>query len=141
MTHYENIPNELKKLNQWVCTRGDSKVPMKTFLRMKAASSHQTLHMGYLRYSRGSCVEGGSMTTAALSLLITVMLALTSTPGMTRTASYLLLRQQSSASAKVTQRGRKAAEGFTFSSEVRSRLRGKTTLPEWRFTRRLGISS
>lgn len=31
MTHYENIPEELKNLNQWVCTRSDSKVPMKAF--------------------------------------------------------------------------------------------------------------
>mgnify|MGYP000724224984 CR=1 FL=1 len=38
MTHYENIPEELKRLNQWVCTRSDSKVPMKAFMR-KAASS------------------------------------------------------------------------------------------------------
>ena len=38
MTHYENIPNELKQLNQWVCTRSDSKVPMKAF-ENKAASS------------------------------------------------------------------------------------------------------
>lgn len=28
MTHYENIPKELKKLPQWVCTQGDSKVPL-----------------------------------------------------------------------------------------------------------------
>lgn len=38
MTHYENIPNELKQLNQWVCTRSDSKVPMKAF-EPEAASS------------------------------------------------------------------------------------------------------
>lgn len=31
MTRYENIPEELKRLNQWVCTRSDSKVPMKAF--------------------------------------------------------------------------------------------------------------
>lgn len=40
MTHYENIPNELKKLNQWVCTRGDSKVPMKTFENEAASSTN-----------------------------------------------------------------------------------------------------
>lgn len=28
MTHYENIPSELKELKQWVCTYADSKVPM-----------------------------------------------------------------------------------------------------------------
>lgn len=28
MTHYENIPKELQELNQWVCTRSDSKVPL-----------------------------------------------------------------------------------------------------------------
>ncbi|SCJ25601.1 Uncharacterised protein [uncultured Ruminococcus sp.] len=38
MTYYENIPEELKQLNQWVCTRSDGKVPMKAF-EMEAASS------------------------------------------------------------------------------------------------------
>lgn len=28
MTNYENIPKELQELNQWVCTRSDSKVPL-----------------------------------------------------------------------------------------------------------------
>lgn len=35
---YENIPNELKSLTQWVCANADSKVPMKAF-RNEAASS------------------------------------------------------------------------------------------------------
>lgn len=38
MTHYENIPEELKKLNQWVCTRNDSKAPMQA-ITFEAASS------------------------------------------------------------------------------------------------------
>lgn len=38
MTHYENIPDELKQLNQWVCTLGDSKVPMKAFENEPASS-------------------------------------------------------------------------------------------------------
>lgn len=38
MTHYENIPIELKELDQWVCTRGDSKIPMKAW-EYEAASS------------------------------------------------------------------------------------------------------
>jgi len=38
MTHYENIPEEITSLPQWVCTRGDSKVPMKAF-ENEAASS------------------------------------------------------------------------------------------------------
>lgn len=38
MTNYENIPGELKLLEQWVCARDDSKVPMKAF-ENKAASS------------------------------------------------------------------------------------------------------
>lgn len=40
MTRYENIPEELKKLNQWVCTRGDSKVPMKAYEREAASSTN-----------------------------------------------------------------------------------------------------
>ena len=40
MIHYENIPEELKQLNQWVCTRGDSKVPMKAFENEAASSTN-----------------------------------------------------------------------------------------------------
>lgn len=40
MTCYENIPNELKELNQWVCTRSDSKVPMKAFGNEAASSTN-----------------------------------------------------------------------------------------------------
>lgn len=32
MTHYENIPEELKNLNQWVCACSDGKVPLKAFV-------------------------------------------------------------------------------------------------------------
>lgn len=38
MTCYENIPEELKKLNQWVCTHSNHKVPMKAW-ETEAASS------------------------------------------------------------------------------------------------------
>lgn len=40
MTHYENIPEELKNQNQWVCTRSDSKVPMKAFGNEAASSTN-----------------------------------------------------------------------------------------------------
>lgn len=40
MTHYENIPEELRQLNQWVCTRSDSKVPMKAFENEAASSTN-----------------------------------------------------------------------------------------------------
>lgn len=40
MSRYENIPNELKELNQWVCTRSDSKVPMKAFDNEAASSTN-----------------------------------------------------------------------------------------------------
>lgn len=40
LTHYENIPGELKELNQWVCTRSDSKVPMKAFENEAASSTN-----------------------------------------------------------------------------------------------------
>ena len=40
MTCYENIPAELKKLNQWVCTRGNSKVPMKAWENEAASSTN-----------------------------------------------------------------------------------------------------
>lgn len=40
LTHYENIPEELIKLNQWVCTRNDSKVPMKAFENEAASSTN-----------------------------------------------------------------------------------------------------
>lgn len=42
MTHYENIPYELRQLNQWVCTRSDSKIPMKAFENEAASSVDPT---------------------------------------------------------------------------------------------------
>lgn len=61
MTCYENIPTELKKLNQWVCTRGDSKVPMKAWENEAASSvnpqtwadfdtAHKSVAEGYYDY-------------------------------------------------------------------------------------------
>lgn len=40
MNHYENIPEELKKLEQWVCTHDGSKVPMKAFENEAASSTN-----------------------------------------------------------------------------------------------------
>lgn len=34
-----NIPEEIKKLNQWVCTKGDSKVPRRAFMDAPASST------------------------------------------------------------------------------------------------------
>lgn len=34
-----NIPEELRKLNQWVCTKGDSKVPKRAFMDGAASST------------------------------------------------------------------------------------------------------
>lgn len=39
MGDYGNIPNEIKKLNQWVCARSDSKIPMKAFANEAASST------------------------------------------------------------------------------------------------------
>ncbi len=39
MIQYENIPGELKNLNQWVCTHANSKVPMKAFINEAASST------------------------------------------------------------------------------------------------------
>lgn len=38
MTQYENIPSELRALNQWVCAYGDRKVPMCSWIRSPASS-------------------------------------------------------------------------------------------------------
>ena len=38
MNHYENIPVELMSLDQWVCTRSDSKVPMQAVENAAASS-------------------------------------------------------------------------------------------------------
>lgn len=40
MTHYENIPEEISSLPQWVCTRDGSKVPMKAFENEAASSTN-----------------------------------------------------------------------------------------------------
>ena len=37
-----NIPEELKKLNQWVCTKGDSKVPRRSFMDGAASSTDES---------------------------------------------------------------------------------------------------
>lgn len=39
MTDYENIPDELRLLSQWVCVRADSKAPMQTFCNAAASST------------------------------------------------------------------------------------------------------
>ena len=39
MIHYENIPDELKRLPQWVCAYKTSKVPMQAFTNKAASSS------------------------------------------------------------------------------------------------------
>lgn len=57
MTRYENIPEQLKMLDQWVCAHGDSKVPMQSF-ESKAASSTNpetwsTFDMAYDAVSKG----------------------------------------------------------------------------------------
>ena len=37
-----NIPEELKKLHQWVCTKGDSKVPRRAFMDGAASSTDES---------------------------------------------------------------------------------------------------
>lgn len=37
----DNIPTSLKELPQWVCTRGDSKVPMRAYLNGNASSTNE----------------------------------------------------------------------------------------------------
>ena len=37
-----NIPEEIKNLNQWVCTRGDSKVPRRAYMDGAASSTDKT---------------------------------------------------------------------------------------------------
>ena len=41
MSRYENIPAELTSLDQWVCTRNDSKVPMKAYENERLSTSSQ----------------------------------------------------------------------------------------------------
>ncbi len=40
MVCYDNIPEELKNLHQWVCASSDSKVPMKAFTNEAASSTN-----------------------------------------------------------------------------------------------------
>lgn len=39
---FDNIPNELKNLDQWVCTIGDSKVPRRAFMDGAASSTDRS---------------------------------------------------------------------------------------------------
>lgn len=40
MTYFDDIPCELRELNQWVCVNNDSKVPMQAFRREAASSTN-----------------------------------------------------------------------------------------------------
>ena len=40
MVCYDNIPEELRKLNQWVCAMNGSKVPMKAWENAAASSTN-----------------------------------------------------------------------------------------------------
>lgn len=40
MVYYDNLPEELKNLNQWVCAREDSKVPMRAWENAAASSTN-----------------------------------------------------------------------------------------------------
>lgn len=42
MTHYENIPEEMRKLNQWVCVREGSKIPMQAMQEEPATSTDES---------------------------------------------------------------------------------------------------
>lgn len=42
MSFLDNIPNELKNLNQWVCTKGDSKIPKRAFMDGAASSTDES---------------------------------------------------------------------------------------------------
>lgn len=57
MTHYENIPYQLKNLDQWVCAHSDTKVPMKAFERTAASSTNSatwsTFDMAHDAVSKG----------------------------------------------------------------------------------------
>lgn len=61
MNHYENIPEELKRLEQWVCAFDGSKVPMKAYENEAASSTnpetwsdfstaHDVVEKGYYDY-------------------------------------------------------------------------------------------
>lgn len=52
-----NIPEDLKKLNQWVCTRGDSKVPRRAYMD-SAASSTDSSTWSSFDMARSSVANG-----------------------------------------------------------------------------------
>ena len=47
MNLLDNIPQELKNLNQWVCTKGDSKVPMRSAMNCAASSTDSSTWSSY----------------------------------------------------------------------------------------------
>lgn len=55
--HYENIPEELKKLDQWVCANDGTKVPMKAF-ENEAASSTNSDTWSDFETALSSCENG-----------------------------------------------------------------------------------
>lgn len=57
MNHFDNIPYELKELNQWVCTRGDSKAPRRAYMDGAASSTDASTWSSY--FMAKSSVENG----------------------------------------------------------------------------------
>ena len=55
--HLDNIPEELKSLPQWVCTKGDSKVPMRAYADGAASSTNEETWSSF-DWARASVEEG-----------------------------------------------------------------------------------
>lgn len=124
MNCYENIPAELKKLNQWVCTRGNSKVPMKAWENEAASSTnpqtwadfdtaHKSVSDGHYDYCGFVFNDNG-------------FVGVDMTRVMTRTDFFLLLRQILSANAEATRRNPRVVADFIFCSKGTCRSRART---------------
>lgn len=138
MVNYDNIPEELKKLNQWVCVSDNSKVPMKAWENEAASSTNPNtwsdfetaLEMVENRYYDycgfvfadngyvGIDIDNGYDEDGLMSVLGADIVG--------KCQSY-------------TEKSR-SGRGFHILLRELSPLRVKTTLLVWRFIRRLAIS-
>lgn len=126
MTHYENIPEELKQLNQWVCTRSDSKVPMKAFEREAASSTNPETWSSFDTALKA--VSEGHYDYCGFVFNDNGYVGIDIDDGYDQDGFLSPLAAEIIGMCESYTENQRAAEGFIFYSEVRSPLRERTTL-------------
>ena len=126
MNHYENIPEELKTLAQWVCTRDGSKVPMKAFENEAASSTNSSTWSDFS--TALNAVENGHYDYCGFVFNDNGIVGIDIDTGYDEDG--LMSQQIFSVIARAIPKNPRADEDFIFSSEGRFLSRARTTLQE-----------